>query len=153
MLDSRRTLLTLAGMGKLLVPDGLWERIEPLLPIHRPSPWGGRPPVPNRVALTGILFVLRTGIPWEDLPQELGCSGMTCWRRLRDWQQAGVWDRLHQLLLDELGRADKIAWDRAALDASMVPAKKGAQKPAPTPPTGAGPARSTTSSSIRTASP
>lgn len=140
-------------MGKLLVPDELWERIEPLLPVHVPKPWGGRPPVPNRVALSGILFVLRTGIPWEDLPQELGCSGMTCWRRLRDWQQAGVWDQLHRLVLDELGRADKIAWDRAALDASMVPAKKGTQKPGPTRPTGAGPARSTTSSSIRTASP
>ena len=115
-------------MGKLLVPDELWKKIEPLLPVYVPKPQGGRPPAPNRAALTGILFVLRTGIPWEDLPQELGCSGMTCWRRLRDWQQAGVWDRLHRLLLDELGGADKINWERAALDASMVPAKKGAQR-------------------------
>lgn len=108
-----------------MVPDGLWERIEPLLPKAEPKPQGGRPRTPDRIALTGILFILKTGIPWEDLPQEIGCSGMTCWRRLRDWQQAGVWDRLHLVLLEELGRADKINWERAVLDASLVPAKRG----------------------------
>jgi transposase len=97
----------LAGISKLLVSDGLWERIEHLLPVHISKPWGERSAIPNRIALTGILIVRRTGIPWE-VPQELGCSGMICWRRLRDWQQAGVWDKLHRLLLDELGRADKI---------------------------------------------
>jgi transposase len=118
-------------MGKQLVPDELWKRIEPLLPPEPPKPKGGRPRVPDRQALMGIIFVLKTGIPWEDLPQEMGCgSGMTCWRRLRDWQEAGVWQRLHRVLLDELGRADQINWGRASLDSASVPAKRGAQKPA-----------------------
>ena len=96
-------------MAKPLVPDELWEIIEPLLPPPKPRPKGGRPPVPNRKALAGILFVLKTGIGWEDLPQEMGCgSGMTCWRRLRDWQEAGVWDQLHQGLLVKLRRAEQI---------------------------------------------
>ena len=138
-------------MGKLLVPNELWERIEPLLPRHRPKPQGGRPRTSDRIALTGILFVLKTGIPWEYLPQELGCSGMTCWRRLRDWQAAGVWERLHRILLDELGHADKIDWERAALDTSMVPAKRGAKKPDPTPPIAAALVASTMFSLIRTA--
>lgn len=120
-------MVMVAPVGKLLVPNELWKRIEPLLPRYTPKPQGGRPRTPDRVALTGILFVLKTGIPWEYLPQELGCSGMTCWRRLRDWQQAGVWERLHRALLDELGLADKIDWERAALDTSMVPAKRGAK--------------------------
>jgi transposase len=120
-------------MAKPLVPDALWERIEPLIPPERPKPRGGRPPCDRRAVLTGILFVLRTGIGWEYLPQEMGCgSGMTCWRRLRDWQAAGVWDRLHRILLDELGGADRIDWSRAALDASNVRAKGGAKKRART---------------------
>jgi transposase len=74
--------------------------------------------------------VLKSGIPWEMLPQELGCgSGMTCWRRLRDWQDAGVWERLHQTLLHELGRADVIDWERACLDSASIPAKKGVRRP------------------------
>ena len=86
--------------------------------------------MPDRAALAGILFVLRSGIPWEMLPQEMGCgSGMTCWRRLRDWQKAGVWDRLHQVLLDRLGQADRIDWSRAAIDASTVASPGGAKKP------------------------
>jgi transposase len=117
-------------MSKPLVSDELWEVIEPLLPPERPKPKGGRPPVANRAALTGIIFVLKTGIPWELLPQEMGCgSGVTCWRRLRDWQEAGVWDRLHRVLLDRLGAADEIDWSRASLDSASVPAKKGATKP------------------------
>lgn len=113
-------------MAKPLVSDALWAKIEPLLPPERPRPKGGRPPRPARAVLSGILFVLRTGIPWEYLPAELGCgSGMTCWRRLRDWHRAGVWPRLHQALLHELGGQDAIDWSRACLDASSVPAKKG----------------------------
>ncbi len=108
-----------------LVPDGLWAIVEPLLPPERPKPKGGRPPVPNRAALTGILFVLRSGIPWELLPQEMGCgSGMTCWRRLRDWQATGVWDRLHRRLLDRLGSRGRIDWSRASIDSMHVRAVK-----------------------------
>ena len=116
-----------------LVSDELWAIIEPLLPPEPPKPKGGRPRVPDRAALTGILFVLRSGIPWEMLPQEMGCgSGMTCWRRLRDWHQAGVWQRLHQELLNRLGGADRIDWSRACLDSASVPAKRGAPRRART---------------------
>jgi transposase len=112
---------------KPLVSDELWALVAPLLPPEPPKPKGGRPRVPDRAALTGIIFVLRTGIPWEMLPPEMGCgSGVTCWRRLRDWQDAGVWDRLHQTLLDRLGEADRIDWSRASLDSTSIPAKRGA---------------------------
>jgi transposase len=112
-------------MSKPLVSDELWSVIEPLLPPEPAKPQGGRPRVPARAALTGILFVLHSGIPWELLPQEMGCgSGVTCWRRLRDWQAAGVWRRLHQVLLDQLGIADEIDWSRASLDSRLVPAKR-----------------------------
>lgn len=118
-------------MAQPVLSDALWELIEPLLPPPRSYPKGGRPPLGNRECLTGILFILKTGIPWEQLPQEMGCgSGMTCWRRLRDWNEAGVWRKLHQVLLDELNAASAIDWSRAALDASSVPAKKGATRPA-----------------------
>ena len=116
-------------MAKPLLPDDLWAIVAPLLPPEPPKPEGGRPRVPDRACLTGILFVLRSGIPWELLPRELGCgSGVTCWRRLRDWQAAGVWDRLHRALLDRLGDADRIDWSRACLDAASVPAKRGARR-------------------------
>ena len=112
-----------------LVDEALWTRIAPLLPKERPKPKGGRPRVSDRAALTGILFVLLTGVPWEYLPQELGCgSGMTCWRRLRDWQAQGIWEKLHRLLLRELHVADQLEWSRAAVDSSSVPAKKGAAR-------------------------
>ena len=91
--------------------------------------------IPDRACLTGILFVLKTGIQWEYLPQEMGCgSGTTCWRRLRDWQEAGVWWELHRVLLDRLGEADRIDWSRASIDSSTVPAKglkKGGLRPRP----------------------
>ncbi|MGH2410618.1 MAG: IS5 family transposase [Chloroflexota bacterium] len=116
-------------MAKQLVTDQLWAVIEPLLPPTPPRPKGGRPPIPNRAALTGILFVLKTGIQWEWLPQEMGCgSGMTCWRRLRDWQRAGVWQRLQEELLRRLRRADRIDFSRASLDSAMVRAKGGGQQ-------------------------
>ena len=117
-------------MAKELVSDELWEIIEPLLPKEPPKPKGGRPRVDDRAALTGIIFVLKSGIPWEMLPQEMGCgSGVTCWRRLEEWQEAGVWERLHRVLLDRLGEADQIEWERASLDSASVPAKKGVEKP------------------------
>jgi transposase len=130
------------AMARRLVTDDLWASIGPLLPKRPPRPQGGRPPVDDRAAQTGILFVLKTGIPWEYLPQEMGCGlGMTCWRRLRDWRQAGVWNQLHRVLLDRLRRADPIDWSRAAVDSTSVRAVGGAKKPA----------RSTTSSRMRRA--
>ena len=117
-------------MSKPLVSDELWAVVEPLLPKEPAKPKGGRPRLSDRAALTGIVFVLKSGIPWEMLPQELGCgSGMTCWRRVRDWQQAGVWERLHQELLGRLHEADKLDWSRAVLDSASVAAKKGASRP------------------------
>jgi len=130
-------------MPNALLPDSLWLIIEPLLPPAAPRPKGGRPRVPARAALTGILFVLRTGIPWEMLPAEMGCgSGVTCWRRLRDWQAAGVWDRLHRELLRRLQDADRIDWSRACADSSSVAAKKGVRRPDRTQRTEAGQAPS-----------
>src|SRR5512136_2161544 len=119
-------------MPKPLIDDALWSVIEPLLPPEKPKPKGGRPRVGNRATLTGILFVLKTGMGWEDLPQEMGCgSGMTCWRRLRDWQQAGVWQQLHEVLLAKLHGANQIDWSRAVVDSSAVRALKGGTKPGP----------------------
>ena len=117
-------------MAKPLVSDELWEVIVPLLPAEPRRPKGGRPRLNNRAVLAGILFVLKTGIPWEMLPQELGCgSGMTCWRRLRDWQEAGVWEQLHRVLLERLSTVEQIDWSRACIDAGSVPAPGGAKKP------------------------
>ena len=107
-----------------LVPDQLWT----LLP------------------LASILFVPRTGLQWHELPRELGCSGKTCWRRLRDWQQAGVWTALHRVLLERLHGAGQLDWSRAALDSASLAAKKGARRPARTPPTAVARAASGTSS-------
>jgi len=140
-------------MGKKLVTNELWEAIEPLLPPKPPKPKGGRPRVPNRAALTGIVFVLKSGIPWEMLPQEMGCgSGSTCWRRLREWEELGVWSKLHRVLLDRLGEADEIHWERASLDSASVPAKRGAKKPARIRRIAANRARSATLWSTETAS-
>jgi transposase len=115
-------------MGKQIVSDELWTVVEPLLPAQPAHPKGGHPfTVPDRAALTGIIFVLKTGIPWEYLPPEMGCgSGMTCWRRLRAWQRAGVWQALHRALLQRLADADRIDWSRASADGARVPAKRGA---------------------------
>lgn len=133
-------------MAKPLVSDDLWALVAPLLPPEPPKPKGGRPRIPDRACLTGIIFVLKTGIQWELLPQEMGCgSGMTCWRRLRDWQAAGVWDALHRTLLDRLGEAGQIDWSRVSVDAASIPAKRGATSRVPTPPIGANPAPNGTS--------
>lgn len=120
-------------MSNPRVSDELWAVVAPLPPPEPPTPKGGRPRIADRVCLSGIIFVLKSGIPWEMLPQELGCgSGVTCWRRRRDWQETGVWARLHHALLDRLGEADQLDWSRAALDGASVPAKRGARRPVPT---------------------
>jgi len=130
-------------MAKLLA-DELWAVIEPLLPPALPKPRAGRPPVSNRAALTGILFVLKTGIPWSDLPKEMGCgSGSTCWRRLRDWQAAGVWDRVHRLPLDRLRCANKLDLSKAVVDSASGRAVVGGRTRDQIRQTGASKARST----------
>ncbi|TDD85850.1 IS5 family transposase [Actinomadura rubrisoli] len=118
-----------------IVPDSLWERIEPLLPrVERRKRHTGRKPLDDRKVLCGILFVLHTGIRWEFLPQELGFgSGMTCWRRPAEWHAAGVWERLHRLLLEELHAAGQLDWSRAVIDSSHVRALKGGPKTGPSP--------------------
>src|SRR5258707_6825079 len=117
-------------MSTPMISDRLWEIVAPLMPPEPPKPKGGRPRrVTDRAALTGIVFVLKFGIPWEMLPQELGCgSGMTCWRRLRDWQKAGVWKRLHHACLQRMQDAERIDWERTSLDSASVPAPGGARR-------------------------
>ena len=129
-----------------VVSEELWELVEPLLPKReRRFRYPGRKRLPDREALCGILFVLHTGIAWQQLPAELGFgSGVTCWRRLDEWQEAKVWDRLHTLLLTRLRAAGEIEWSRAVIDSSQVQAKKGAPKRARAQSTGVVPAPSTT---------
>ena len=119
-------------MAKPLLDDALWAIIEPVIPVKKRrfrNP--GRKRLIIRGTLTGILFVLKTGIPWEDLPQEMGCGcGMTCWRRLREWQRAGVWDQIHRILLSHLRGADQIDFSRALIDSSSVRAVLVGRKPA-----------------------
>ena len=127
-------------MAKPVLDDDLWRSVEPLLPEpkRRRRRHPGRRPMGNRAALTGILFVLRTGIPWEYLPREMGCgSGMTCWRRLRDWQRRGVWAKVHRALLARLRAAEKIDWSRAVVDSMSVRAVFGGPRPDRTPRTAA----------------
>ena len=132
-------------MAQPLVSDELWEIVEPLIPkVQRRHRYPGRKRIEDRKVLTGILFVLKTGTPWELLPQELGCgAGMTCWRRLHEWQEQGVWQRLHEVLLAKLREAERIDWSRAVVDSAHLPAVLGARKPVPARSTGASPAPST----------
>ncbi len=114
-------------MAFTLVSDELWHEIEPLLPKEPPKPQGGRPRVPDRACLTGIVYVLRTGMPWRFVPRELACgSGVTCWRRLHEWMQAGVWPKIHQRLLGRLGRAGRIDASLAVIDSASMRAVLGA---------------------------
>ncbi len=129
------------------MPEALWQRMAPLLPKRRRHRKGGRPYADDRAALRGILFVLKTGIAWEDLSAEVfGVSGITCWRRLNQWAKAGVFRKLQQKLLDELGMRGRIDWSRASFDSGSVRAQKGGPKRARIPPTEGRRAPSTTSS-------
>jgi len=121
---------------KPLVTDALWERIEPLLPPPPPRRFRfpGRKHIDQRKVLTGILFVLKTGIAWDDLPSDMGCGcGKTCRHYLRLWHHAGVWLKLHALLLAELNSADQIDWERALIDASFAKAPEGGEDTGPNP--------------------
>ncbi len=123
-------------MYAAIIDDDLWTLIEPLLPAPKPrrKKYPGRMPVSNRAALSGILFVLKTGIPWRDLPIKLGFgSGVTCWRRLRDWHHADVWNKLHALLLAKLREAGQLDFSRAAVDSSSVRAVGAGEKQVRTP--------------------
>jgi transposase len=117
-------------MSLVEVPDELWEVVRPLIPqAPRRYRYPGRKRLDDRQALNGILYVLHTGIAWHDLPQEFGYgSGVTCWRRLREWQQAGVWERLHQVLLQRLHQAGEIDWSRAIADSSHIRALLGGSR-------------------------
>lgn len=108
-------------MGKELT-DEQWELIAPNLP---PPKRTGRPRADDRRTLEGILWVLRSGARWQDLPKEYG-SPTTCWRRLREWEEAGVWENLWRVILASLEAKQKLDWAQAFLDGSFVPAKKGA---------------------------
>ena len=126
-----------------LVPDELWEAVVPMLPPERPKPKGGRPRVDDRAALAGIVYVARQSCRWRDVPRDLGVSGVSCWRRLREWQAAGVWRRAHQMLLQWLGDVGAIDLERASIHSTSVRAKKGERRPARTRRTGVSAARST----------
>ena len=142
-------------MSERLIDDALWRRIEPLLPKPPRRRWKamGRPRIPDRAALTGILFVLRSGIPWQMLPKEMGCgSGSTCWRRLVRWQRVGVWRRLHAVLLAELRRRGQLDLARAVVDSASVRALRGGKKLDRTQPIAARRVPNTISSPTRAAS-
>jgi transposase len=113
-------------MARDLVPDALWERVASLLPVPKKKKKPGRPRVDDRAALEAIVFVLRTGIPWEMLPtKQFGLSGMTAWRRLEQWARAGVFEQLQRVLLNELGQRGQVDFSRASIDSASVRASKG----------------------------
>lgn len=134
------------GASPWIVSDELWKRIEPLLPQReRRFRYPGRKPLPDREVLCRILYVLHTGIQGEYLPRELGFgSGMTCWRRLRDGNEADVWQRLHEVLLAEPNAAAKLDLSRCVVDSSHVRALKGGSTRARLRSTEDEPARNTT---------
>jgi transposase len=116
-------------MRQPLLSDLQWQKIEPLLPKLKRRR-RGRPPKDNRVVLEGILWVLKTGARWRDVPSDIGVSGSVCWKRLRRWDQQGVWLRLWRAFLSELDRRGRLDWQESFLDGSFAPAKKGATESA-----------------------
>lgn len=131
-------------MAKPLVDDELWNVVETLLPKRPTRPKVGKPPADDRICLTGILFVLKTGIAWEDFPCEMGCCGMTLLNRLRQWQRAGVWSRMHRVMLNKLRAADQIDFSRVIVDSASIRAMHGGKKQDQVPWTAEKQARNTT---------
>jgi transposase len=119
-------------MSTRLLSDDLWNEIEPLFPVYEPSPKGGRPPIGNRTVFTCLLFVLKTGIAWEDLPLELGASEKTVRRRLKIWSDAGLWRRIFHQLLTRLRAAGKLDLAEVLIDGGLYKAPLGGEKLAPT---------------------
>jgi len=109
-------------MRKVEITDEHWRRLEPLLPPPRKG--RGRPRADDRKTLNGILYVLRTGCRWGDVTRKYG-SPTTCWRRLRAWEESGIWEQIWRLLLARLDEQGKLQWAHAFLDGSFVPAKRG----------------------------
>jgi transposase len=108
-----------------LLPDHVWTFLESEFPQRPPPPKGGRPVLGDRDVLTGILFVLKTGIAWDDLPLEMGCGcGVTCLRRLRQWHESGTWQRVAELLQQSLAHAQRIDWTRAEIEAANRPRRR-----------------------------
>ena len=121
-------------MAVELLPDELWDEVQPLLPTHPLQPKGGRPPVKDRLCLRGLIFILRSGMAYALLPTEVfGVSGVTCWRRLRDWTRAGVWPELHRRVLNQLGKLGEIDQSKAVIDSQSVRAVFGGRTPGQTP--------------------
>jgi transposase len=116
-------------MPEPLLSEAQWQKIEPLLPkLERRR--RGRPAKSNRVVLEGILWVLKTGARWRDLPKEIGVSPSVCWKRLHRWDQQGVWLRIWRAFLSELDQGGRLDWQESFLDGSFAPAKKGATESA-----------------------
>jgi len=115
------------SVRKPMLTDDQWEKIQPLIPPPPPKPKGGRPPADDRECLEGILWILKTGARWQDLPSEYPSSS-TCWRRLRDWHEAGVFKEMWRAFLSELDDAGILDWEESFVDATFIPAKKGARQ-------------------------
>ena len=112
-----------------LLTDEQWAKIAPLLPPEKPGSKGGRPSAPNREVLEGILWILRSGARWQDLPQKYP-SPSTCWRRLRRWEEQELWLKIWRIFLSQLDAEGALDWKEAFIDASFAPAKKGAPESA-----------------------
>jgi transposase len=116
------------------MPDEFYDLVAHHLPPEQPvGPKGGRPRIAHRVVLRVIWFVLATGDRWEDVPPELGCSGRTAHNRLRAWEEAGIWDRLHADLLRLLRQAGKLDTDLVVVDGVSVRAFGGGEQTGPSP--------------------
>src|SRR5512138_3422240 len=114
---------------KRVLTDEQWERIAPHLPEHPPSPKGGRPRACDRACLEGILWLLRCGARWQDIPVDLP-SGSTCWRRLQEWAAEGVLERMQAILVRELDALGRVSLSELLADATFIRAKKGGSRSA-----------------------